>query len=147
MIPVCLALFTCVLMKTVLLFGYVPTASMEPTLPEGSYILGLRLYGQLEKGDIIIFRHDDKLLVKRIAAVAGEEIHWNAFTYAENILRPVRETDVTVVPENCYLVLGDNMENSYDSRYWSEPFIRAEEVTARLILPMRRGLDGIYGCE
>ena len=61
-------------MKAVFLFGYVPTASMEPTLPEGSYILGLRIYGELEKGDIIIFKHDGKLLVKRIAALPGEAI-------------------------------------------------------------------------
>lgn len=136
MIPVCLALFTCILMKTVLLFGYVPTASMEPTLPEGSYILGLRLYGQLEKGDIIVFRHDDKLLVKRIAAVSGEEICWDALPYMDGILRPIRETKTAIVPDGCYFVLGDNSDNSFDSRYWAEPFIQDDTIVARLFWPI-----------
>lgn len=74
LLPVLITLMTVILLKSVFLFGYVPTASMEPTLPKGSYIVGLRLYTDLEKGNIIIFRHDGKLLVKRIAAVGGEYV-------------------------------------------------------------------------
>ena len=134
-IPICLTLFVFILMKVVLLFGYVPTASMEPTLPEGSYILGLRIYDELEKGDIIIFRHDDKLLVKRIAALPGEKIRWDEFAYADGMLRPNREGSSTRVPEDCFLVLGDNAEVSYDSRYWTDPFVSESDVVAKLILP------------
>lgn len=134
-IPICLTLFVFLLMKAVFLFGYVPTASMEPTLPEGSYILGLRFYGELEKGDIIIFRHDGKLLVKRIAALPGEEICWAELSYADSMLRPNREESNTRVPEGCFLVLGDNAEVSYDSRYWTEPFVSESDVVAKLILP------------
>ncbi|WP_418885922.1 S26 family signal peptidase [Enterocloster bolteae] len=28
---------------------------------------------------------------------------------------------------------GDNAENSYDSRYWEEPFVKEEDVVARVI--------------
>ena len=135
MIPICLTLFVFLLMKAVFLFGYVPTASMEPTLPEGSYILGLRFYGELEKGDIIIFRHDGKLLVKRIAALPGEEICWAELSYADSMLRPNRAESNTRVPEGCFLVLGDNAEVSYDSRYWADPFVSESDVVAKLILP------------
>lgn len=68
LLPVLMILMAIILLKSVLLFGYVPTASMEPTLPKGSYIIGLRLYTDLEKGDIIIFRHDGKLLVKHCSS-------------------------------------------------------------------------------
>lgn len=135
MIPICLTLFVFFLMKAVFLFGYVPTASMEPTLPEGSYILGLRIYGELEKGDIIIFRHDGKLLVKRIAALQGEEIRWDELSYADSMLRPNREESCIKVPEGCFLVLGDNAEVSHDSRYWAEPFVQSGDIVAKLILP------------
>lgn len=134
-IPICLTLFVFLLMKAVFLFGYVPTASMEPTLPEGSYILGLRIYGELEKGDIIVFQHDGKLLVKRIAALPGEEIRWDELSYADSMLRPNREECCTKVPEGCFLVLGDNAEVSYDSRYWADPFVSESDVVAKLILP------------
>lgn len=119
LIPVLVALVTVILLKSVFLFGYVPTESMVPTLPKGSYIIGLRLYTSLETGDIIIFRHEGKLLVKRIAAVAGEYVERNG----EQLL----------VPEDCYYVLGDNAENSLDSRYWEEPFVRNEDIVAKLL--------------
>ncbi len=117
--PVLITLVTVILLKSVFLFGYVPTASMEPTLPKGSYIMGLRLYTDLEKGDIIIFRHDGKLLVKRIAAVEGEYVERNG--------------EFLLVPKDCYYVLGDNAGNSLDSRYWEEPFVRKVDVIAKLM--------------
>lgn len=117
--PAIAMLLTFILLKCVLLIGYVPTESMEPTLERGSYIIGCRLYSELEPGDIIIFRHDGKLLVKRIAAVEGDTIERNG----------IRMT----VPEDCYYVLGDNADNSYDSRYWLNPFVSKDDVVAKLI--------------
>lgn len=108
------------LMRFVFLFGYVPTESMEPTLEKGSYILGVRIYSELEAGDVIVFRHEGRLLVKRIAAVGGEMVERDGICMA--------------VPEGCYYVLGDNAGNSYDSRYWEEPFVREEDVVAKIFL-------------
>lgn len=117
--PAIAMLLTFILLKCVLLIGYVPTESMEPTLERGSHIIGCRLYSELESGDIIIFRYDGKLLVKRIAAVEGDTIERNG----------IRMT----VPEGCYYVLGDNADNSYDSRYWLNPFVSKDDVVAKLI--------------
>ena len=112
--PAIAMLLTFILLKCVFLIGYVPSESMEPTLERGSYIIGCRIYSSLETGDIIIFRHDGKLLVKRIAAVSGDTVEKDG-------------TSMTV-PEDCYYVLGDNADNSYDSRYWEEPFVKHEDA-------------------
>ena len=91
----------------------------ELTLEKGSYIIGCRIYSSLKTGDIIIFRHDEKLLVKRIAAMEGDMVERNGASMT--------------VPEGCYYVLGDNADNSYDSRYWLNPFVDGTDVVAKLI--------------
>ena len=118
LIPVLCAILVVLLFRTVFFLGYVPTSSMEPTIPKGSLILGLRQYGELTTGDIVIFRHDGQTLVKRIAACPGE-------TYILN------GSPITV-PPNHYLLLGDNADASYDARYWANPFTPEEDILAKL---------------
>ena len=118
LIPVFVAAMVVVLMKTVFFIGYVPTSSMEPTLKKGSLVFGTRIFDDLQTGDIIVFTKDGTVMVKRIAAVAGETITVDGVTYT--------------VPEDSYFVLGDNRDNSYDSRYWSEPFIIVDSIIAKI---------------
>ena len=116
LIPVFVAALTVVLMKTVFFIGYVPTSSMEPTLKKESIIFGVRVFDDLKTGDIIVFTKDGNVLVKRIAAVAGETITIEGVSYT--------------VPENSFFVLGDNRECSIDSRYWTDPFVKEKEIIA-----------------
>lgn len=121
-IPIIITLVMLILFRVVFMLGYVPSESMEPTLEAGSFVLGLRIHGGLRNGDIIIFKHDGTYMVKRIAATEGDVIVHNGQT----------ET----VPANCFYVLGDNRSNSHDSRYWEDPYVKSEDVYARVILPI-----------
>lgn len=116
LIPVFVAALTVVLMKTVFFIGYVPTSSMEPTLKKESIIFGVRVFDDLKTGDIIVFTKDGNVLVKRIAAVAGETITIEGVSYT--------------VPENSFFVLGDNRDCSIDSRFWTDPFVKEKEIIA-----------------
>ena len=113
-----------ILLKTVFLIGYVPSESMEPTLPKGSFVVGYRLCSEFKVGDIIIFSHTNKLLVKRIAAVEGEFV--------------VNDGVKQLVPEGSFYVVGDNLDNSYDSRYWENPFVDRSTVVARVMLKINK---------
>ena len=50
--------------------------------------------------------------------------------YMDSIPIPEHSTDVLVVPEDCYFMLGDNTQNSLDSRYWEDPFITEDQILA-----------------
>lgn len=134
MIPMLLTLIAFLVLKLILFIGYVPTESMEPTLKAGSYIVGLRNPTDLNTGDIIVFWHDSQLLVKRIAAGPGDQVDMRELVYIKNIAIPVWEEPVITVPEGCYFVLGDNADNSIDSRYWENPFVSHDQIVARLFV-------------
>ena len=120
LIPVFFVLLMFILFRFVFIIGYVPTESMEPTIDKESMILGVRVYGELEVGDIVIFEKDGEFMVKRIAAKGGDTITVDDRVYE--------------VPDGCYFMLGDNKTNSYDSRYWDEPYVNGEKIVAKVIL-------------
>lgn len=109
-----------VLLRFVFYIGYVPTASMEPTIMAGEKIFGFRIYDELESGDVIVFEHENTYMVKRIAACPGDTVK-------------IRDKTLKV-PKDCYYVLGDNSLNSYDSRYWDEPFVCKHSIIAKVII-------------
>ena len=76
LLPMTISLLILILFRFVFLLGYVPTASMEPALKTGSLLLGVRVWGDIQKGDIIVFRHNKEYLVKRVEAVEGTEKIW-----------------------------------------------------------------------
>ncbi|MGZ6012505.1 MAG: signal peptidase I [Caulobacteraceae bacterium] len=184
----------------------IPSASMEPTLLEGDYIIvskysygfskhsiplsppifnGRILFHAPSRGDIIVFKlpRDNKTdYIKRLVGLPGDHLqvkHGMVFinnqpiaqmpqgqttidlggfmtkadvirekmsngktylTYSVDASQPPENTDVYVVPEGQYFFMGDNRDNSLDSRFPKENdgvgFVPAEnlEGKAQIIL-------------
>jgi signal peptidase I len=118
-VPIGCGLFFLFLLKHIFFVGYVPSDSMEPAIKEGSFVFGLRIYGELQCGDIVIFTHEGRLLIKRISGMQGDIIHTAA-------------GETLTVPDGCYFMLGDNSCKSNDSRYWETPFVCRDNIIAKL---------------
>lgn len=119
LIPCFCAILTALILKYVLFIGGVPSVSMEPALHKGDIIAATRIFKNINEGDIVIFKHENKYCIKRVAAVGPKKITIDEKEY--------------FVPQNCLFMLGDNYDYSYDSRFWKETYIRSDMVIAKLL--------------
>lgn len=133
----------------VMINSRVPSGSMEPTIVTGSRMIGFRLsytFNDPERGDIIIFKYPDDesvYYVKRIIGLPGETIEIkDGFVYVDGVILVEDYLTVTtegnfgpyVVPEGSYFVMGDNRNNSHDSRYWENTYVPEENILGKAVL-------------
>lgn len=116
----------------------VPTGSMESTIMTGSRVIVNRTAYWLkapERGDIVAFRLPDderQLFLKRIIALPGETIEGiNGKVYIDGAELEESYLQAEMygsfgpytVPEDSYFMMGDNRNNSLDSRVWNKKFV------------------------
>ena len=141
-----------ILKEYVIINAYIPSGSMENTIMPKDRIIGNRLaylFHEPERGDIIIFKYPDderQLFVKRIIGLPGETVTIeDAKVYiGEEMLRLeeaylkeewiLDKGDYSFeIPDDSYLVLGDNRNNSKDSRYWENTYVTEEKILGKAV--------------
>ena len=109
--------------------------SMNSTLENGDVLILNKFkyrFTDIKRGDIISLEYaDTKYLIKRVIGLPGDKVsirdntlYINGELYVENYLDEGLEYDdfdlsslgYDTIPEDMYLVLGDNREDSLDSR-------------------------------
>jgi signal peptidase I len=114
---------------------YIPSGSMEPTLQVQDKIIVNKLvyrFKEPARGDIIVFElpmlEPDLDYIKRVIGLPGETLEIKDSTvyingqpleedYLPSDLRFMDFGPITI-PDDSYFMLGDNRNNSQDSRIW-----------------------------
>jgi signal peptidase I len=105
-------------------------SSMVPTLTDGQFVMVNRLaykLGDPSHGDVVVFhypRDPEQEYIKRIIGLPGDTVEMNSghvFVNGQRIAEPyiaadARNTGVWEIPGGHVFVLGDNRNNSQDSR-------------------------------
>jgi signal peptidase I len=138
---------------------YIPSGSMLPTLQINDRLIVDKLgyhFKNPQRGDVVVFSPTDTLekqnfhdaFIKRVIGLPGDKVEVkdgrvfiNDKPLEEDYIadRPQYQYGPVTVPQDQYLVLGDNRNNSYDSHYWG--FVPRNHIIGRAVVrfwPMNR---------
>lgn len=127
----------------------VASGSMEPTLMTGDVVIYNRLayvFNNVQRGDIILFHSDEYGIDmgKRIIGIAGDKIEFHdGYVFINGMLcdeSAYLDSEIETnsgktfeVPEECVFVMGDNRENSKDSRFFENPYISEKSIIGKYL--------------
>lgn len=125
--------------------------SMYPTLKDGEVLILNKFhyrFSEIKREDIISLKYaDTKYLIKRVIGLPGEKVeildnklYINDLEYKEEYLSEdlnyqdfkLSDLNYSTIPKDMYLVLGDNRENSLDSRKIG--LIKKEDINGKISL-------------
>ncbi len=137
-----------VLNMFIIVNAVIPTASMEPTIMRGDRVIGVRLSyvtKEPQRGDIVIFKYPDdekQLFIKRIIGLPGDTVEivdGDVYINGEYLEEPYLRVDAYgdygpyYVPEGSYFMMGDNRNNSADSRFWNKTFVNRKKILGKAV--------------
>ena len=149
---ICLpALLVAVVFTTVLESGFVSGRSMNPTFHDGQFFLAQRVGYTLRHGDVITFKAPTPSAhaywIKRVIGLPGDVLQFDEenqvlYRNGKAVSEPyLAESDCRSallvgtapfqVPDDCLFVMGDNRQNSMDSR--SVGFVPVDSVTGKVL--------------
>ena len=144
----CAVLLICfVLFGMIFNIHTVSGSSMEPTFDSGTIIIGNHIAPDLERGNIVVCKpsNHDKIIIKRIIGVPGDVIdidyengivYRNGVALEEDYVKAPTRADLGLelpitVEDDCYFVMGDNRNNSSDSRTDIVGNIKREDIIGK----------------
>lgn len=120
-------------------------SSMTPTLDESDFVVSFKTK-KLERGDIVAFYINNKILVKRVIGTAGDWINIteDGLVYINGVqidepyidAPALGSTDIEYpyqIPDKRYFVMGDHRSVSIDSRTSAVGCVSDEDIVGKII--------------
>ena len=125
-------------------FAVVCGESMFPTLNSGNIVVVEKISNKYDRFDIVIVDTDDLQIIKRIIGTPGDtlQIIGGSVYINDEKLDDVIDTDIEfagiafepiTLGENEYFVMGDNRNNSKDSRYEDTGIINSKQIKGQVV--------------
>ena len=121
-------------------------SSMTPTVTDGDVVIAVK-NSKFETGDVIAFYYNNKILVKRVIAQAGDwvDLSESGIVYVNNEEldepylneKAFGETNIKLpyqVPEGKIFVMGDHRSVSIDSRNTSVGCVSQEQIVGKVLI-------------
>lgn len=120
---------------------FVSGNSMNPTYKNGQPVIVLKFNYEVENGDVVIVKKNKKTIIKRVIGTPHDRIsiidgyiYLNGRKYDELILNDYGNVkDELILGENEYFLLGDNRNNSIDSRFDEIGIIHKKDIVGKII--------------
>ena len=113
---------------------------MEPTLKDKRIVIMKKFNLNLSYNDIIVIKKNDKIIIKRLVGLPNDTIEIDNYLYIngkqfdENYTSKGEMEEKLILKENEYFVLGDNRQNSVDSRFFEIGTIKKDEIIGKVII-------------
>lgn len=151
-----MAIMVCVFVLFTFLLRLVSVSgdSMNPNIYHGEKILVSDLFYTPAYGDVVVIGRStetENSIIKRVIALPGDEVNINFDTHLITVNgKVITETYKTegaisdpgdftyplTVPDDSVFVLGDNRNNSLDSRFEAVGFIKLDEITGKALFKL-----------
>ena len=143
----------------------VSSNSMAPTIEKGDKLMVWKTNdnNKIKKNDVIIFYSEElgRMVVKRVIGIPGDVIKidekFNLKVNGEDIIKNSNlnlgkeykniielNKKEFVVPAESYFVVGDNFDNSFDSRFWNNKFVTKSSIIGKAIVKKNKFKNIIF---
>ncbi len=141
------AVIILILFHTTFMLSLIPSSSMEHTIEKNNIVFSTRYDVEeedIERFDILVFIPPDDpdiTYIKRVVGLPGEtievkdgKVYTNGMELDDSFIKEPQNQmgdGVYRVPENSYFFMGDNRNNSRDSRFWDTPYVPIDDIQAK----------------
>lgn len=117
--------------------------SMWPAIVSGDYIIAIKKYNPIKRGEVVCVYYKNHYLIKRVIGIPGDEI---IITKGLVFINRMQEDNAELIfnetktsatmlmitlKNDEYYVLGDNRPISLDSRYFGS--VKKENITGKVV--------------